>query len=116
MEKWNAYPEASPVCTKLSMIPPIIGNKERNFLEKFIITMYDRSSQDTDIDAVRLEMFARKQRLYDTIPPTRYPWFNILDKIRTKQAAFEVSQHYVKYTLKGLLVNGIGSSKIAHGK
>ena len=71
LEKWNAYPEASPVCTKLSMIPPIIRNEEQNVLEKFNITMYDRSSQATYIDAVRLDMFARKQRLYDTIPPTR---------------------------------------------
>ena len=44
LEKRNAYPEASQVCTKLSMIPPIIGIDEQNVLKKFIITMYDRSS------------------------------------------------------------------------
>ena len=70
MAKWYVYPEASPVCTKLSKILPIIGKEEQNVLEKFIITMYDRSSQTIDIDAVRLNLFSRKQRLYDTKPPT----------------------------------------------
>ena len=32
--------------------------------------MYDRSSQAMDIDAVRLDMFAKKQRLHDTKPLT----------------------------------------------
>ena len=70
MAKWKAYPVASPVCTMLSMIPPIIVYEEHKVLEKFNITMYDRSSQATDIDAVGLDMFARKQRLYEAIPPT----------------------------------------------
>ena len=33
--------------------------------------MYDRSSSLTNINAVRLDMFARKQRSYESIPPTR---------------------------------------------
>ena len=37
LAKWNAHPVASPVCTKLSMIPPIIGNEEQKVLEKFYI-------------------------------------------------------------------------------
>ena len=70
-QTWNVYPEASPVFTKLSMHPPANDDEDQNVLEKFIITMYDRSSQATDIDAARLDMFARKQRSYDTISPTR---------------------------------------------
>ena len=34
------------------MIPLIIGNEEQKVLEKFTITLYDRSSQTTAIDAV----------------------------------------------------------------
>ena len=33
--------------------------------------MYDRSSAATDVDEARLHMFARKQRPYDSIPPTQ---------------------------------------------
>ena len=57
--------------TKLSTHPSVIGDEEQKVLEQFIITMYDRSSEATDIDAVRLDMFARKQRSYETIPPTK---------------------------------------------
>ena len=70
LAKWNVYSEASPVCTKLSKILPMIGKEEQNVLEKFIITMYERSSHAIYIDDIRLDMFARKQRLYDTKPLT----------------------------------------------
>lgn len=32
--------------------------------------MYDRSSAATGVDEARLDLFARKQRSYDAIPPT----------------------------------------------
>ncbi len=40
-------------------------------LEKFVIAMYDRSSTAKCVDDARLELFARKQRSYKSIPPTR---------------------------------------------
>ena len=49
----------------------MITSDDQEVIEQFVITMYDRSSSLTDIDAVRLDMFARKQRSYDSIPPTR---------------------------------------------
>ena len=39
-------------------------------LEKFVVHMYDRSSAATGVDEARLDLFARKQRSYDAIPPT----------------------------------------------
>jgi hypothetical protein len=33
--------------------------------------MYDRSSSTTDINEARLDLFARKQKLYDDIPPSK---------------------------------------------
>jgi len=40
-------------------------------LDTFVVTMYDRSSSTVAVDDARLELFARKQRSYDVIPPTR---------------------------------------------
>lgn len=40
-------------------------------LEKFVVVMYDRSSADIIVNETRLNLFARKQRLYDAIPPTQ---------------------------------------------
>ena len=71
--------------------------------------MYDRSSSLTDIDAVRLVMFAHKQRSYDSIPPTR--------AALTEHAkrAFGVKQHYVTWKLV-VLVSGDVRSKATHGR
>ena len=41
----------------------------KGFLKGLFITMYDRSSSATNVDSVRLDMFARKQTSYDAISP-----------------------------------------------
>ncbi|XP_046577345.1 uncharacterized protein LOC124285203 [Haliotis rubra] len=40
-------------------------------VEKFVVLMYDRSSTVDGVDEARLDLFARKQRPYEAIPPTR---------------------------------------------
>ena len=70
-QTWNIYPEVSPVFTKLRKHPSVIGDEEQKVLEQFVITMYDRFSEATEIGAVRLDMFARKQRSYEAVPPTQ---------------------------------------------
>ena len=66
-QKWDVYPEATVVFANLSTYPPVIGDEEKKVLERFVILMYDKSSTATDIDSVRLDLFARKQRAYDAI-------------------------------------------------
>ena len=56
---------------KLSQYPPVIGEDDQSILEKFVVTMYDRSSATDSIDVARLELLSRKQRSYDSIPPTQ---------------------------------------------
>ena len=68
------YPEASEVFAKLSMYPPVFGDEEKKVLERFVIIMYDRSSSATDIDSVRLDMFACKQKSYEAIPKPMLLW------------------------------------------
>ena len=43
----------------------------RNWMENFVVLMYDRSSAASCVNEARLDLFARKQRTYDAIPPTR---------------------------------------------
>ena len=69
-QTWDVYPEASEVFAKLSMYQPVFGDEEKKVLERFVIIMYDRSSSATDIDSVRLDMFASMQKLQDAIPQT----------------------------------------------
>ncbi|KAJ8364285.1 hypothetical protein SKAU_G00131160 [Synaphobranchus kaupii] len=70
-QTWDVCTEASDVFMKLSKYPPTVEDGDLQVLEKFVITMYDRSSTAAGIDDARLDMFARKQKPYEAIPPTR---------------------------------------------
>ena len=49
-----------------------------------MVLMYDRSSTAVSVDEARLDMFARKQRSYEAIPPTRAALLQ-----HTKRAAYQ---------------------------
>ena len=67
------------------MFPLVIRDEDMNILQKFVITLYGRSSPATGVDEVRLDLFARKQKSNDAIPPTR------ADMVQhTKRAAYQV--------------------------
>ena len=70
-QTWDICPEASPVFSKLSQYPLTVEDGDLEMLENFVIWMYDRSSTIAIVDGARLDMFARKQRPYEAIPPTR---------------------------------------------
>ena len=70
-QTWNVCDEASGVFSKLIHYPPVVDDEDLEILEKFVVMMYDRSSTAEDVDEARLDMFARKQRPYKAIPPTR---------------------------------------------
>ena len=70
-QTWDIFPEATPVFSKQSQHPPTIEDDDMKILEKFVVLMYDRSSTVNGVDEARLDLFARKQRPYEAIPPTR---------------------------------------------
>ena len=96
----NVNPQASDVFSNLSVFPLVIRDEDMNILQKFVITLYDRSSPATDVDEVRLDLFARKQKSNDAIPPTRanlvqhtkcaaYQAGRILDQATIRQIEFD---------------------------
>ena len=70
-QTWDVCPEVSDVFSKLSRFPTQIDEEDTKTLEKFVVHMYDRSSSTECVDEARLELFSRKQRSYEAIPPTR---------------------------------------------
>ena len=70
-QTWNVCPEVTSVFCKLSKYPPELSQLDQEILEMFVIVMYDKSSPTSNINDARLDLFARKQRSYDSIPPTR---------------------------------------------
>ncbi|KAJ8333969.1 hypothetical protein SKAU_G00412880 [Synaphobranchus kaupii] len=70
-QTWDICDEASDVFSKLSQYPPTIDDADMKILENFVVMMYERSSTADGVDNARLDMFARKQRPYEAIPPTQ---------------------------------------------
>ena len=75
--KQDVYPDTSE-CLQFSVCThQFFGPKEQKVLERFIITMYNRSSSATDVNSVWLDMFPRTQKSYGVIPQPVPFWFNI---------------------------------------
>jgi len=74
----------SDVFAKLSQYPLTVDDEDLQILEKFVVIMYDRSSTAEGVDDARLDMFARKQRPHEAIPPTRGALLQ-----HTKRAAYQ---------------------------
>ena len=70
-QTWDMCSAVSESFSRLSQYPPTVDDDNLKLLEKFVIMMYDRSSTTECVDDARLDMFARKQRPYEAIPPTQ---------------------------------------------
>ena len=68
---WKVFDEVTPTFKALSTYPVAINEANLQSLERFVVLVYDRSSPLKAVNEARLEMFARKQKMYDTIPPTQ---------------------------------------------
>ena len=55
-QTWDVCPEASDVFTKLSCYPTDVEEDDTVMLEKFVVTMYDRSSSTVAVEDARLEL------------------------------------------------------------
>ena len=67
----NVCDEVSSTFAKLSQCLSAVEDIDLQGLKKFVVLMYDRSSDVTTVNEARVDLFARKQRPYDSIPPTQ---------------------------------------------
>lgn len=67
-EVWNAFPEATA-----GFLAALRGDVDTGFpaVEKFVVALYDRTSDSTDVNECRRKLFTRKARPLESIPPTR---------------------------------------------
>ena len=68
---WEVCDEVSNIFAKLSVYPLSIDDSDLQALERFVVLMYDRSSNINSVNEARFDLFARKQKQYDLIPPTQ---------------------------------------------
>ena len=70
-ETWNVFPEATPAFTTLSHACTEKDLLEAlPLLEHFVALMYDKTCSSIGLDEARKELFTRKGRPIDLIPPT----------------------------------------------
>lgn len=69
-DTWTAYPEVTETFLALSQPAPSVSEENMRHLERFVILLYDRSSDSTEVNQARKSLFA-KGRQIDHIPPTK---------------------------------------------
>lgn len=68
-DTWTAFPEITETFISLSSMPLSISDENMNKLQRFVILLYDRTSQCTQVNQSRKLLFAKGRQL-DRIPPT----------------------------------------------
>ena len=68
---WTNYEDLTPTLLTLSAGPAHIKDEDVAVLERFTILLYDRTSTMVKIDEARQELFTKKGRAMDALPPTK---------------------------------------------
>ena len=70
-QTWDVFEEVTETFSNRIQFPTEVTDTDLRTLDRFVVLVYDRSRAATCVDEARLHMFARKQRSYDSIPPTQ---------------------------------------------
>ena len=68
---WNVFPELNPVLKAMLVLPEDIEDTCLDIIERFVILLYDRTNSLSKVNEVRQELFSRKARSLENIPPTQ---------------------------------------------
>ena len=69
-ETWATFPKVSDALAALLDCPTTVSDETLSLLERFTIPMYDRTSNHSDVNAVRQTLFTRGLQIAK-IPPTK---------------------------------------------
>lgn len=81
---WKVFPELTPVLRALAASTEDISKEHMAVIERFAILLYDRTSSLRNINEAKQELFSKKSRSLDNIPPTRAALVN-----HAKRAGFQ---------------------------
>ena len=68
---WNVYPALSNVLCRLMLIPEKVEDNCMAVIERFVVLLYDRTSAIVEVKQARKDLFSKKARSLEDIPPTR---------------------------------------------
>ena len=61
-ETWKSFPEVNDVFNELICMPSEISEGSMLLLERFVVLMYDRTSESTEVNHARKQLFTQKSR------------------------------------------------------
>ena len=83
-ETWSRFPVLTPVFAALSSPVPEVASDMMAVIEWFVVLLYDRMSGYVLVNQARKEMFTKKGRNIELIPPSQSALME-----HTKRAAFQ---------------------------
>ena len=70
-EIWKVFPEVTDAFEELLCMSSDVSEESMSLLERFVVLMYDRTSDIMEVNDARKQLFAHKSRSLDYIPPTQ---------------------------------------------
>lgn len=70
-QTWKAYPEATTAFLALSCPSEEISSESMTLLERFVVILYDRTCQCQGVNEARKNLFSKKGKPLESIPPTQ---------------------------------------------
>ena len=68
---WNFFPEVTTAFLALENTPLVVDDTYMAISVHFVVLLCDRSSAQTAVNNARKQLFVKKGRHFDAIPPTR---------------------------------------------
>ena len=68
---WRAFLEVTDAFIELEREPSAVSEESMSWLERFVVLMYDNTTDTMEINEARKQLFAHKRRKLEDIPPTQ---------------------------------------------
>ena len=65
------FPEVTDAFEELFRMPSDVSEESMSLLERFVVLMYDRTSDIMEVNDAGKQLFAHTSRALDNIPPTQ---------------------------------------------
>ena len=70
MKAWEIASTVTQSFLSVEQNPSLVSDEDMAIIEQFVVYLYDPTSELSSVNAVRLELFAKKNRSIENIPPT----------------------------------------------
>ena len=68
---WKVYPALTNFLCRLMLMPEKVEDNCMAVIERFVVLLYDRKSAIVEVNQARKDLFSKKARNLENIPPTR---------------------------------------------